>query len=267
QDMIRQWIAFIRQGGARHHVVFLADYDMQMTEHLVRGVDVWLNTPRRPWEASGTSGMKVLVNGGLNLSELDGWWAEAFSPQVGWAIGDGREHDGDPRWDDQEANQLYTLLEDEVIPLFYQCDQDGVPVGWVDRVRASMSRLTSQFSANRVVREYTETHYLPCAKAYGERIKDGGAAAAQLVRWRKAVDQQWPRLRFGPLEVRSGGTQHVSAVHVYVNDLDVEAIRVELFAEATADGKPEVVEMTRGEPLVGASNAHHYTACVAASRP
>jgi starch phosphorylase len=107
-------------------------------------------------------------------------------------VGDGREHDGDPTWDDQEANQLYTLLEDEVIPLFYRCDQDGVPVGWIDRVRASMSRLTSQFSANRVVREYTETHYAPCARANGERIKDGGAAAAQLVRWRKAVDEHWP---------------------------------------------------------------------------
>ena len=151
--------------------MFLADYDMQMTEHLARGVDVWLNNPRRPWEASGTSGMKVLVNGGLNLSELDGWWAEAYSPEVGWAIGDGREHDSDPVWDHRDAEQIYSLLEEEVIPMFYRRDEAGVPVAWIDRIRASMSRLTPQFSANRVVREYTGTHYLSRGKAYCERAQ------------------------------------------------------------------------------------------------
>src|SRR5208283_3874531 len=99
QDMIRQWSEFIERLGPRPHVVFLSDYDMLLTERLVGGVDLWLNTPRRPWEASGTSGMKVLVNGGLNLSELDGWWAEAYTPEVGWALGDGREHGDDPSWD------------------------------------------------------------------------------------------------------------------------------------------------------------------------
>ena len=91
--------------------IFLSDYDMLLTEHLVQGVDVWINTPRRPWEASGTSGMKVLVNGGINLSELDGWWAEAYTPEVGWAIGDGQEHGDDPAWDAAEAEALYDLLE------------------------------------------------------------------------------------------------------------------------------------------------------------
>jgi glycogen phosphorylase len=103
QKMIRQWVEFSRRPEARSRVVFLSDYDLLMAEHLVQGVDVWVNTPRRPWEASGTSGMKVLVNGGLNLSELDGWWAEAYSPAVGWAIGDGREHGDDPSWDAAEV--------------------------------------------------------------------------------------------------------------------------------------------------------------------
>ncbi len=105
QDLIRQWIDFIRQPQSRQHVIFLSDYDMLLTEHLVQGVDVWINTPRRPWEASGTSGMKVLVNGGINLSELDGWWAEAYTPEVGWAMGDGQEHGDDPAWDAVEAEQ------------------------------------------------------------------------------------------------------------------------------------------------------------------
>src|SRR5260370_1263230 len=145
---------------------------MLLTEHLVQGVDVWLNTPRRPWEACGTSGMKVLVNGGINLSELDGWWAEAYDPEVGWALGDGREHDDDPSWDAAEANALYDLLEREVIPEFYSRDENGVPNAWVARMRESMARLTPRFSTNRTVREYTERHYLSAASAYRERARD-----------------------------------------------------------------------------------------------
>ena len=118
QDMIRQWIQFIRRPEVGGHVVFLSDYDMLLTEQLVVGVDVWINNPRRPMEACGTSGMKVLANGGLNFSELDGWWAEAYTPQVGWALGDGQEHDDDPGWDADEAQALYTILENEVVPQF-----------------------------------------------------------------------------------------------------------------------------------------------------
>ncbi|MBC7293466.1 MAG: alpha-glucan family phosphorylase, partial [Thermoleophilia bacterium] len=114
--MIKQWTDFIRRCTVRPHVVFLVDYDMDIAEHLVQGVDVWINTPRRPWEACGTSGMKILANGGLNLSELDGWWAEAYAPEVGWCLGDGQEHDSDPAWDAVEAEQLYSLLENQIIP-------------------------------------------------------------------------------------------------------------------------------------------------------
>ena len=152
--------------GPTPHAIFLSDYDMLLTEHLVQGVDVWINTPRRPWEACGTSGMKVLVNGGINLSELDGWWAEAYTPEVGWALGDGQEHGDDPAWDAVEADALYDLLEREVIPEFYTRDESGIPTAWVKRMRESMARLTPRFSANRTVREYTEQHYLPAAAAY-----------------------------------------------------------------------------------------------------
>ena len=265
QEMIRQWIQFIRHTPARQHAVFLADYDMQMTENLVRGVDVWLNTPRRPWEASGTSGMKVLVNGGLNLSELDGWWAEAYAPEVGWAIGDGKEHDSDPDWDRQEAEQLYGLLENDVIPMFYNRDPSGIPAAWVERVSESMSRLTPQFSANRVVREYVENHYVGRAKAYSERTSSA-LAVEDLVRWRKVVEEHWPRLRFGSLDVSSDGGQHLFKAQVFLDELDSAAVHVELYAEGEG-GRPEVVEMRRGDPLVGAANAHSYCASVAANRP
>jgi starch phosphorylase len=261
QEMIWQWIQFIRHTAARQHSVFLADYDMQMTEHLVSGVDVWLNTPRRPWEASGTSGMKVLVNGGLNLSELDGWWAEAYAPGVGWPVGDGQEHDADPYWDRADAEQIYSLLENEIVPMFYQRDQAGVPVAWIERVRQSMSGLTPRFSANRAVREYT-ANYIARAKAYADRTKDP-AAVAGLLRWRQAIDEHWSRLRFGALNVDTRDGQHFFTAQVYLDDLDAEAVRVELFADHPA----YCAEMKRGEPLVGASNAHHYSGSVSTERP
>jgi len=147
QALIQDWIHFINsRPEARSHIIFLIDYDMVLTEKLVQGVDVWINTPRRPWEACGTSGMKVLPNGGLNLSELDGWWVEAYTPEVGWALGDGKEHGEDSSWDAAEANQLYTLLEQEVIPTFYRRDKEGVPLEWVTKMRASMGQLTPRFS-------------------------------------------------------------------------------------------------------------------------
>ncbi len=169
QDLIQQWIRFIRRTEARPRVIFLSDYDMQLTEQLVQGVDVWINTPRRPWEACGTSGMKALVNGGLNLSVLDGWWAEAYRPDVGWALGDGRDHNDDPASDAAEADELYDRLERDVVPEFYARDETGIPIGWVARMRESMARLTPYFSADRAVREYTEQHYLPAAEAYRAR--------------------------------------------------------------------------------------------------
>src|SRR5665213_108364 len=127
QALIQKWVQFIQQPDVRPHAIFLIDYDMLLTETLVQGVDVWINTPRRPWEACGTSGMKVLVNGGINISELDGWWAEAWTPEVGWALGDGHEHGDDPGWDAHEAEALYGLLEREVIPEFYNRDAQGIP--------------------------------------------------------------------------------------------------------------------------------------------
>ena len=187
---------------------------MLLTEHLVQGVDVWINTPRRPWEASGTSGMKVLVNGGINLSELDGWWAEAYTPEVGWAIGDGREHGDDPAWDAAEAEALYNLLEREVIPEFYTRDKSGLPTAWVKRMRESMARLTPRFSANRTVREYTEQHYLPAAAAYRERGADKGAVGRQMVDWQHAVDRKWGSLRFGDLRVETNADHHVFEVNL-----------------------------------------------------
>jgi glycogen phosphorylase len=267
QALIQEWIKFIRQPETRPHIIFLSDYDMLLAAHLVQGVDVWINTPRRPWEASGTSGMKVLVNGGINLSELDGWWAEAYSPDVGWALGDGREHGDDPAWDAVEANALYELLEREVIPEFYSRDQSGIPTAWVKRMRESMARLTPRFSANRTVREYTEQHYLPAAAAYRERAANKGAMGKQVVDWQHGLEQKWTTLHFGEVGVETRGAQHVFEVPVCLNDIDPEAVRVELYANGVMGSAPLRQEMKRVRQLTGASGGYVYGAAVSAARP
>ena len=262
QALIQQWIHFIRQPEVRPHVIFLSDYDMHLTAQLVQGVDVWLNTPRRPWEACGTSGMKVLVNGGINLSELDGWWAEAYTPEVGWALGDGQEHGDDPAADDRDAEMLYDLLEYEVIPEFYTRDADGIPVAWVKRMRESMARLTPQFSSNRAVREYTEQLYLPAASAYHARAASQGKIGTQIVDWQKAWKQKWSALHFGEVKIEAEGEQHVIEIQVYLDALDPEAVRVELYADKIGDGTSVRQEMKRVRQLAGATNGYAYRALV-----
>ncbi|MDQ3186315.1 MAG: alpha-glucan family phosphorylase [Pseudomonadota bacterium] len=266
QALIREWTHFIRHAGASASVIFLSDYDMQLTEQLVRGVDVWLNTPRRPWEASGTSGMKVLVNGGINLSVLDGWWAEAYLPELGWALGDGQEHGDDPAWDAAEAEALYNLLEYEVIPEFYNRDKQGIPVAWVTRMRKSMAQLTPRFSTNRVVREYTLHHYLPSAIAYHERNAGNCALGVQISNWRQNLGKKWSALRFGEMTVETDNEQHVFMVQVYFDDLDPDAVRVELYAQGLIENTPARQEMTRLHQLA-AANGYAYGARTPAARP
>ena len=267
QELIREWIGFIRRPEARPHIVFLSDYDMLLSERLVQGVDVWINTPRRPWEASGTSGMKVLVNGGVNLSELDGWWAEAYAPEVGWALGDGREHGDDPAWDAVEAGALYDLLEREVVPEFYTRDAHGLPTAWVKRMRESMARLTPRFSASRTVCEYTEEHYLPAAAAYRARAAKKGAAGRQIVDWRRGLDEKWAEAHVGDMKVDTRGDQLAFEVEVRLGDLDLDAVRVELYADGVDGRAPLRQEMKRARRPAATAGSHVYTAVVAAGRP
>lgn len=252
--MIQQWIRFIADYRLHSRVVFLNDYDIRVAEQLVQGADLWINTPRRPWEASGTSGMKVLSNGGLNLSELDGWWAEAFAPGVGWAIGDRREHDEDPAWDAAEAAALYRLLEQEVVPCFYRRDAHGIPREWVERIRTSMAELTPRFSANRMLREYVENYYGELAGRYRRRARDRGAIAGELNQWRRRIQEHWSMLHFGDLTVGGDGPGREFSVAVYLGDLAADDVQVELFADAPR----ELYPMERGETLAGSVNGYLY---------
>ncbi len=267
QAMIREWIHFIRDRALHRQVIFLPDYDLSLAETLVQGVDLWINTPRRPWEACGTSGMKVLANGGLNLSERDGWWAEAWRPGLGWALGDGHEHGDDPAWDAREAAQLYDLIEGQVIPAFYERDPRGVPTAWVERMRHSMATLTPRFSSNRMVREYTRDYYAPLASAYRARSARGAALARDILRWRGRIRRHWPAVHFGRLDVHSADHRHLFAIQVYLDDLGPEAVRVELYAEPMAGDCPERHPLTAVSPLPGAVNGWLYQVEVADQRP
>ena len=266
QALVREWIEFARRPDIRPHVVFLADYDMLLAQHLLAGVDVWINTPKRPWEACGTSGMKVLVNGGLNLSVLDGWWAEAYSPNLGWSIGNGDESQDDSAADRADAEALYALLENQITAEFYDRNENGVPVAWVARIRESMAQLTPAFSANRAVRQYTEEHYLPAAAAFGARTQTLGKAGTSVLAWRQDIARRWKHVRFGQLKAIRRDNDLMFEVEVSLAGLDPSFVRVELFADARDGQGPICQPMQRKAFHPGTTFAHTYSATLPATR-
>jgi starch phosphorylase len=267
KNLVKAWTDFAGRPDVRGRTLFLADYDMSLAESLVQGVDLWINTPRRPWEASGTSGMKVLVNGGLNLSELDGWWAEAYSPKTGWALGDGRDHGDDSEWDVREAEQLYRLLEEEVIPAFYNRDEGGIPRSWVTRMRLSMAELTPRFSTNRMVREYVERLYVPACMAYRERTADSANKSISIAKWQRRVKEAWHTVHFGKLEQHEGNGHYTFKVPVFSQRLEPENIRVQLYAEPTIEGDEEIHPMKQKDEILGATRGWHFSATLPVRRP
>ncbi len=231
---IQQIVHHCRDAAFRKHVVFLEDYDLNTARYLVQGADLWLNTPRRPLEACGTSGMKVHPNGGLHLSVLDGWWDEAFDREVGWAIGRGEEYADPENQDRVESMDLYDLLEQEVVPTYYGRGEDGLPRGWIAKVKTAMERLTPVFNTNRMVREYTEHYYVPAMNLWARFGRDGCRAARALARWKARVREAWDGVRV--LEVQSddgverqvGDELPVRCV-VALGGLAPEDVRVEIY--------------------------------------
>ncbi|MBS1720090.1 MAG: alpha-glucan family phosphorylase [Armatimonadetes bacterium] len=190
KKIIQDLVSFINNEGGRSRMVFLEDYDMEVARRLVQGVDLWLNNPRRPMEASGTSGMKVVPNGGLNVSVLDGWWDEGYSPEVGWAIGDRDQNPDNGHQDWLDSQALYNLLEREIAPKFYHRVDNGLPTQWLQMVKHSMARLAPQFSTARMVGDYTRNHYVPASAAFG-RMSGDLSMARGAMEWRKRIRDQW----------------------------------------------------------------------------
>jgi glycogen phosphorylase len=267
QALIGEWISFIKTEGLEGKVIFLSDYDMLLCEHLVQGADLWINTPRRPWEACGTSGMKVLVNGGINLSVLDGWWDEAYKPSLGWGIG--KHQNGQPAelQDQQDAAQLYDLLEREVIPEFYRRNAEGIPEEWVSRIRKSMAHLTPRFSANRCLREYTEKFYLPAADAFLKRAANGGVEGLALFRQARRMMENWKDVHFGNVTFNSTEKQHLVRAEVYLQNLPVTEARVELYADGRNGQAAEIHCMALENNVPGTPGFVVYKAVISAERP
>lgn len=273
KEMVRKMAGFAARLDICDRAVFLSDYDIDLAQHLQPGVDIWINTPRRPNEACGTSGMKVLANGGLNISNLDGWWDEAYDPEVGWCLGDRRVH-SEPERDGEEAEMLYRLLEEKVVPLFYQRDEAGIPRSWTSIVRASMARLTPRYSSERMMREYMDRIYRPAARAYRRRSADGARLAGALAEWQERLNDSWKELRLGEMNVAREGEMWSFSVEAYLGELLPDDVRMELYADplpqkgpgAEEEGRPERIEMQRLWPLAGAVNGFVFGAKVAAAR-
>ncbi|MBM4169184.1 MAG: glycosyltransferase family 1 protein [Ignavibacteria bacterium] len=245
KELIRQIVHFERNPEIRRRMVFLEDYDMVVARYMVQGVDVWLNTPRRPLEASGTSGMKAAFNGALNLSILDGWWVEAYNVHTGWAIGKGEEYDEEAYQDEVEANAFYDLLEKDVVPLFYDRGADGLPRGWISKMKTSMRSICPVFNTNRMVREYTEAFYLPSAERFGLMSSDQMKRAKQLAEWKKRIHQKWGDLRIVDVktETKDGlrvGEDLVVRVKLRMGQLGADDLAVEL-VHGILDAKGDIV--------------------------
>ena len=266
KQLIRDWIDVAQQPGFRRHIVFLEDYDIELAQQLVQGVDVWINTPRRPWEACGTSGMKVLVNGGLNLSERDGWWDEAYAPELGWAIGDDQKCSETER-DGRDARTLYAILEREVVAEFYDRDAAGLPRRWLRRMRQSMASLTPTYSSNRMARDYVEQYYLPAAAEFRRRIADQNAAARAMRSWELRLRRLWPGLHIGKPNVAADGENWSFSVPIYLGEIAPAEVSVQLYADPLAGTAAFLGELRLGDAIVGSANGHLYIGSAPAARP
>lgn len=266
KNLIRRFIDFSHKPECHSRVVFLPDYDIAIAQELVQGVDLWINTPRRPWEACGTSGMKILVNGGLNLSELDGWWAEAYSPEVGWAIGDGKEHE-EPGWDAIEANQLYDLLEKEIIPEFYDRNAEGLPVKWVEHIRTSMSRLTTNFSSNRMLRDYVEKIYIPSTLKFRERNEQKARLADELYNWQKQIVKNWDKVHVDKVGIEVSESRLNFKAHVYLGELKPGSVSVEIYADKLQDHDYIHHKMDLKDKISGSISGYIYSGSLETTRP
>jgi len=236
KDLIRQIVHTVRQDPFQRSMAFLEDYDINVARYLVQGVDVWLNTPLRPMAASGTSGMKVAANGGLNVSILDGWWAEGYTPAVGWAIGSGESYDDLEYQNAVESQALYDLLEKEVVPLFYDRGPDKHPRGWIAKMKASMSQLMPVFNTNRMVRQYAEMFYAPAAKRWDSLVSANMDKAKQFSAWRRRLRENFANVRIesvtddmsGDGGAKIGKDIRVEAI-VDIGQLQTSDITVELY--------------------------------------
>ncbi len=260
KNIIKSIIHACGKDEFRRRLVFLENYDIDVARYLVQGCDVWLNTPRRPMEASGTSGMKASANGALNFSIRDGWWDEAYVPEVGWAIGAGENYDDQNIQDAVESRAIYDLLERDIVPLFYERGADNLPRGWVRKMKTSMSLLNAEFNTNRMLREYTEKFYLPLGLRWQNYVQKDPGIIKKLAVWKKRLETHWSEMKV--LEVNGsdgsfkvGDKKKVTATIqlgvINPNDIVVECYYGPMdMTGHIEEGKSSIMEM-EGAPIGG----------------
>ena len=234
KQVIKEIVHLIRHERFRNRMVFIEDYDINVARYMVQGADVWLNAPRPPLEASGTSGMKAAVNGALQLSTLDGWWCEGYSPEIGWTIGSGEVYDNPEEQDSVESGALYDILEREIVPMFYERGRDGLPRRWLRLMKRSMAQIGARFNAHRMASDYFRLYYQRSAEKYAEMAGDGEARAKDLAAWRSRLRQHWHEIQVESVESSSGRALTVGeslgvVARVRLGDLRPDEVQVQLY--------------------------------------
>ena len=241
--LIQEVYKFSRQAGLENHLVFLEDYDSYIARRLVQGVDLWLNHPLRPLEASGTSGMKLAPNGGLNLSVLDGWWREGYNGNNGWAIGPEIDNGTIEFQNEVDAGSLYQLLENQIIPLYYAKPDGKLPLAWLQLMRESIRSVTPVFNTHRMVKEYTERLYIPAAKSHEDFSRDNCSAATHLSQWKSKMRKDWPQVRIQDVQIGNTDRQNIPvgeslqlSARVLLGAVDPKHVRVEAYHGESENG-------------------------------
>ena len=234
KDLIRQMFQFANRPAVRERFIFLEDYDMHLARHLLQGADVWLNTPRRPFEACGTSGMKAAINGALNFSILDGWWCEGYRESVGWSIGNGEEYEDHAYQDAVESQALYNILENELVPCFYERRNGDQPNAWLSKMKASMKMAMEHFCSLRMVMDYSQMFYGPCAHWYDRLVAGGGEEARRIADHSERVRTLWKGIQIEPPGRETSGVQRVGdsflvLADVSLGDLRPDEVDIELY--------------------------------------
>ena len=265
KEHIKEWIEFASEPELNDKIFFLLDYDMDIAQKLTGGIDLWLNCMKRPLEASGTSGMKILSNGGLNCSILDGWWGEAYNENVGWAIGGKSETVQYFNDNKADSEALYGLLENTIIPEFFNRDKNGIPAKWVQKIKQSMATLTPSFSTYRMMKEYIEKAYIPMSENYAKRNENGGKIALEIVEWGNKLNENWKGIHFANPSFEKINTIYNVKCTIWLGIIEPETVKVQLYT--ILNGKPLITDMKINKSITGAINGFIYEAQVTAEVP
>ncbi|GHU43776.1 alpha-glucan phosphorylase [Spirochaetia bacterium] len=265
KELIRSLVHFAKEYDVTSRIVFVENYDMTVARYLTSGGDVWLNTPRRPMEASGTSGMKAAMNGVINCSILDGWWDEAYSPNVGWAIGNGEFYSDENLQDDIESNALYDLIEQEIVPLFYSRGRDGLPREWIKKMKMCMQEIGASMSSHRMLMDYSNKFYIPALKNYQRIAKTDCSESKDLAAYFTKLNRSWSSIKIGGVSsnakpVMLRGDYLTVNAYIELGELQPGEVLVELYHGhiASVGGKIENAEHTEMKSVGKEGNGYKY---------